>query len=171
MVSDGRFNLPDIPGVSLRAEHEVIMSFKNEFIQVSGLNIFPQHRWREAILYFVNGILADEDRVTYRPKISIGDVGLRLDAEHERYSFWGYHTDVVPPVVEESATLVAGASQMEVEYALLRFVKNNNIRMLRLRMPVRGGSARLEDGPHIGELVFWKGRQRSFLGFTWSYVK
>ena len=140
------------------------------FIQVSGLNTFPQHRWREGILYFVNGILADEDRVMYRPKISLGDVGLCLDAENERYSFWGFDTNVVPPVVDKAFTLAVGASQVEVEHALLRFVKNGKIRMLTLRMPVRGGGVVLEDGPLMSELVFWKGRERSFLGITWRYV-
>ena len=147
------------------------MRFDKEFIQVSGLDFFPQDRWREGILYFVNGILADEDRVMYRPKISIGDVGLTLDAENGCYSFWGYDTNIVPPVVDEATfTLTVGASQVEVEHALLRFVKNNKIRMLTLRMPMRGGLAAHDDELRMCELVFWKGRERSFLGITWRYV-
>lgn len=56
-------------------------------IQVSGAKCFEGWNWREAILYYLNGMDSDKEAVTYRPKIHFGVDGpdgfagftLRLD--------------------------------------------------------------------------------------------
>ncbi|MBI2594641.1 MAG: hypothetical protein HYW38_00010, partial [Candidatus Colwellbacteria bacterium] len=67
-------------------------------IQVSGSpsQEFPEARWREAILFYLFGVWADRQSVTYRPKISFGDITLRLDLAEGEYYAYGTPTEGIP---------------------------------------------------------------------------
>lgn len=119
-------------------------------LQVSGLETFTQNRWREAILYYLFGVWGNLDKVMYRPKIYMGGLALRLDPRAESYYAYGKgcsrERDI--PVVKPEARLIASHSQFEVEGALIRFVKNNAIRVLEIQ---------LESG---GRVWIWKTSRR-----------
>ncbi len=123
-------------------------------IQVSGLLWFPEHRWREAILYYLFGIWENREEVMYRPKIHLGGITLRLNPSTGTYYAYGTSDDEEcgPWVGENGEELVVSCHQLEVEIGLIRFVKNDSIRTLLIR---------LEDG---GEICLWKTRRRSRFG-------
>lgn len=125
-------------------------------IQVSGLvsQEFPESRWREAILFYLFGIWSSRQSVTYRPKISFGDITLRLDQLGGEYYAYGVAGDIHDvPSVSEDARLGCGGQQAEVELALVRFVKNERIRMLTLKLD-------------SGLLCFWKKQRRGEYGMA-----
>lgn len=101
-------------------------------IQVSGLKWFSESELGDAILHYLFGVWADDRNVTYRPKISFGgDVSLRLDPEEREYCVYGQVTGSTPPLhVTDEGVLIVGCQQVDVEQALIRFVKNERIRML-----------------------------------------
>lgn len=132
-------------------------------IQVSGLDCFPGNRWREAILYYLNGIWADRECVTYRPKIHFGNVPkvdswqevvLRLDRSLGEYYAYGTSAERPPRECNREAILVVGCGQTEVEQGLIRFVKNNRIRQLWILL--RGQEV----------ICLFKTRERGFLGVS-----
>ncbi len=128
-------------------------------IQVSGLpsQEFPEARWREAILFYLFGIWAGRESVTYRPKIILGDITLRLDPSEGVYYAYGANIETLPltlPAGERDDHLVMRTwKQAEVEVALARFVKNDRIRWLTLQL-------------QHGRLVLWKKPRRSQYGIA-----
>lgn len=128
-------------------------------IQVSGLvsQEFPGSRWREAILFYLFGIWSDRQSVTYRPKISFGNVVLRLDPNGEYCAYGVAGDDIrdVPSVLEDAHQSV-GCAQAEVEIALVRFVKNDRIKVLTITFG-------------LGFLSLWKAQRRGEYGVaTWG---
>ena len=127
-------------------------------IQISGYTNFPESRWREAILFYLFGMWGNRERVTYRPKICFGDVTLRLDRQDREYYAYG-HAQVpkdVPPLLGTDLVEPSG-KQTEVEVALIRFVKDESIKQLRLRLP----SVSL-----VATLVLWKKARRGEYGYA-----
>lgn len=126
-------------------------------IQVSGLEIFEEWRWREAILHYLFGVWSDYSRVMYRPKICLGGVSLSLDTENEEYYAQGESPDREHPFFSsrEERVLSVRCSQLEVEQGLIRFVKNN--RIILLNITFRDSS----------RLCLWKKARRGEYG-CWS---
>lgn len=128
-------------------------------IQVSGLTSqeFPESRWREAILFYLFGVWADRQSVTYRPKISFGDITLRLDPSSGEYYAYGTPTEELPypfPVREDEKLTVRSLRQADVEVALARFVKNDRIKLLTICSECSG------------RLMLWKKSRRGQYGIT-----
>ena len=128
-------------------------------IQVSGLTSqeFPESRWREAILFYLFGIWADRQSVTYRPKIGFGDITLRLDPGDGEYYAYGTAHEELPypfPVREDEKLTVTSWKQADVEVALARFVKNDRIKLLTLCLR------------YSGRLMLWKKSRRGQYGIT-----
>lgn len=129
-------------------------------LQVSGNKFFPEQRWREAILFYLNGIWSDNQIVTYRPKIMFGGVTLRLDFDAGEYFAYGETPGVNLPMqflhlpeVEsrrraEQKLFVRTPTQAEVEVALVRFVKDNRIKLLTIKF-------------EHGHINLWKMSKRS----------
>ena len=129
-------------------------------IQVSGLEGFPESRWREAILFYLFGIWSGRESVTYRPKLCFGDITLRLDRQNGEYYAYG-HAEVpqdVPPLGPDDLVETSGR-QAAVEVALIRFVKDNRIKQLRLGVMT-------DQKVHCAQLVFWKKARRSEYGYA-----
>lgn len=99
-------------------------------IQVNGMTCFPQNRWREGILYYLFGIWSDKVEVTYRPKIHFGFACLRLSPGERQYYAYGKCPDTEKPSFPEEGVLTVSWEQTEVEQGLIRFVKNEAIKML-----------------------------------------
>ncbi len=124
-------------------------------IQVSGRQNYEENRWREAILYYLFGVWGNLQEVMYRPKIMFGGITLRLNSNGSEYYAYGPPTEEPPPIVkspEEHLDLL-DEDQWGVEIALIRFVKNNQIRQLTLRF-------------RYGELRLWKKSQRGQYGIA-----
>ena len=126
-------------------------------LQVAGFRVFPEHKWRDGILYFVNGMLRDKPEVTDRPKIHFGDLALRLDRGAKSYHAYGVCADG-PPYDDrrfgKEEWLSVVCDQVEVEHALLRFVMNNKIKMLSISMKTTDRSI---DDPAV---FIWKQKDR-----------
>ncbi len=101
----------------------------NRDLQVAGFEVFPERKWRDGILYFVNGMLRDKPGVTDRPKIHLGDLTIRLDRENNCYYAYGVGADGHPPL-DDLGWHGVGCSRVEVEHGLLSFVMNNRIKVL-----------------------------------------
>jgi len=129
-------------------------------IQVSGLasQEFPELRWREAILFYLFGVWSNKQSVMYRPKISFGDITLRLDqGDGEYYAYGEAHEELptVHPVGERDDHIVVRSwKQNDVEVALARFVKNDRIKWLTLSFR------------YSGRIVLWKKERRGQYGIT-----
>lgn len=132
-------------------------------IQVSGYTNFPESRWREAILFYLFGMWGNRERVTYRPKVSFGDITLRLDrqTEYGKGEYYAYgHADVpedIPPLGLEDYLVETSGKQCEVEVALIRFVKDERFRQLRLHLPSVSSTA---------TLILWKKVRRGEYGYA-----
>jgi len=126
-------------------------------IQVSGYTNFPESRWREAILFYLFGMWGNRERVTYRPKISFGDITLRLgDGEYYAYGHERVREEI-PPLDSDDLVETSG-KQTEVEVALIRFVKDDRIKQLRLRLP--------SVSDDVATLVLWKKTRRGEYGYA-----
>lgn len=112
-------------------------------LQVSGLKCFPEEQYAAAIRYYLHGLRAGLEEVTYRPKISFDDATLRLDPEARRYYAIGDSAEK-PPRLMPAAIREVGDEQEQVESALAAFAEQASVRMLRIRF---------EEG---GELCLWK---------------
>ena len=132
-------------------------------IQVSGLNCFSGGQWKEAILYYLLGMASQDNAVAYRPKIRISDdMGTALT--FGRYStdntvYWaeGSTLDGSPPRnFCEQDVLIVGCLQPEAEWGMTRFVHDDKVKCLRIRL----GSLR--------NLVFWK-KPDGMLGIAIDY--
>lgn len=128
-------------------------------IQVSGSRCFEAKQWREAILYYLFGVWSDDKSVTYRPKISLGEATLRLVGDE--YVVYGISTpdSEFAPNVTKSLVVTSG-KQNDVEVALIRFVKDNQIRQLGLSLGDHG-SIILSKTPVRGELLVWANCRRN----------
>lgn|GEM_PF-1906780 len=126
-------------------------------IQVSGFTNFPESRWREAILFYLFGMWGNRDNVTYRPKIMFGDITLRLDRQDGEYYAYGHERvrEEIPPLDSDDLVETSG-KQEAVEVALIRFVKDDRIRQLRLRLP--------SVSDDVATLVLWKKARRGEYG-------
>ncbi len=125
-------------------------------IQVSGLTCFPRERWREAILYYLFGVWADKEHVIYRPKIAFGLVTLRLDTKAGGYYAYGQPEEKLPHPLpfRKEEKLVVRFEQAAVEVGLIRFVKNDRIKLLTIVLP------------NFGQLALWKKERRGQYGVT-----
>jgi hypothetical protein len=125
-------------------------------IQIAGgNNVFEGNRWREAILFYLNGVWANDTAVMYRPKISFADTTLRLEGDHYyAYAVNGCNLGDRPYVADEDMLIVLDPTQGEVESGLIRFVKNSQVRQLAVVFPEKG------------HLVLTKGLKRSELFVT-----
>ncbi|QQG46101.1 MAG: hypothetical protein HYY55_04025 [Candidatus Niyogibacteria bacterium] len=140
-------------------------------IQVSGLSSqeFPESRWREAILFFLFGIWSDRQSVVHRPKINFGDFTLRLDYYNGEYYAYGYaEVPQEPPALGPDDLVETSGRQADVEVALIRFVKNDRIRQLRLCVVC-------DQKVRHAQLVLWKKARRGEYGcagiglpYTWG---
>ena len=137
-----------------------VLGLAGSDIQVSGLpsQEYTQSRWREAILFYLFGVWSNKQSVMYRPKIAFGNITLRLDRHDGEYYAYG-HEDVpqeVPPLGPNDLVVRSGR-QADVEVALIRFVKDNRIKQLRLPgVP--------SQNVHLAQLVLWKKEKRSEYG-------
>lgn len=124
-------------------------------VQVGHCYQFSENRWREAILAFLFGIWSGKPSVLDRPKIIFGGLTLRLDKVERRYFAYGKGADdycgmpMTCPFGSEDLTV--GDSQVEVEIGLVRFVKDNQIKLFTIN---------LRDGC----LVLWKKSRRGEYG-------
>lgn len=130
-----------------------------EQIQVSGSRCFNGSLWREAILFFLNGIWSGDDFINSRPKIYINNTTMKLGSNMGPNPYPRYYADIQdngkrPQVKDSEIFVVHQPTQAEVENGLIKFVKNNQIRMLVIMFP--------ESGP----LFFTKGHKRSELYIT-----
>jgi hypothetical protein len=124
-------------------------------VQVGHCHQFPENRWREAILAFLFGIWSGKPSVWDRPKIIFGGLTLRLDKVEKRYFAYGrgaddyYDMPLTCPTGSEDLTV--SDSQQEVEIGLVRFVKDNQIKLFTINL-------------QEGCLVLWKKGKRGEYG-------
>ncbi|MEK7461882.1 MAG: hypothetical protein AAB586_02310 [Patescibacteria group bacterium] len=136
-----------------------LLSVIRNDIQVSGLQGYPESRWREAILSYLFGVWSNKPSVIYRPKISFGGITLRLDLTNWEYYAYG-HAEIpqeAPPLGPDDLVETLG-KQVAVEVALMRFVKDNRIKQLRLCLPSipRDGAT----------FILWKKERRGEYGYS-----
>ncbi len=131
------------------------VGFESREIQVSGLSCFSINQWRNAVYYFLTGIWADNGAVTYRPKICFDSVTLRLDLDTSQYLVYGRGYSPLPNMGRyySEQILEVGSEQFEVEAGLIRFAKNDRVRVL----VVDFGDSRL---------FLYKGRKRGVLNIA-----
>ena len=137
-------------------------------IQISGLRVFPRGEWRNAILHYLTGVWAGHNNVTYRPKVCWSEAGFsRMPVEDDSdltplfYELYAGDEAFgrTPPFVMEEQTIRVSAERLQLEAALVRFVRNDKLMML----VVDGAD---HEGSRL-RLFFWKKRgQRQFLGIA-----
>lgn len=133
-------------------------AFGND-IRISGLasQEFPEARWREAILSYLFEIWSGRPRATGYPMIGFGNITLRLDPSCGLYYAYGIPSKESPGyehfVKGDEDIHVRSGRKEDVEVGLIRFVKNNRIKLLTLWLPTSGGPVTL-----------WKKPQRSQYG-------
>jgi hypothetical protein len=130
------------------------VAIQQKELQVSGLRCFPENRWREAILYYLFGIWGNKKEVTYRPKINLGGVTLRLDHCVDAYYAYGFSEEEYSRDGLGIGELSVGYQRLEVENGLIRFVKDDTIRALFINFA------------NGGRLCIWKKSQRSRFGIS-----
>ncbi|MGE5392576.1 MAG: hypothetical protein ACM3NH_02435 [Candidatus Saccharibacteria bacterium] len=127
---------------------------KGKTIEVAALEEFPESRWRQAMLRFLFGIWSGDSVLCARPEIFIQGVTLRLF--NNRYVAFGAATSFEePPVVPIGESLLTTDRKADVEVALMRFVKNDRIKMVTLSLGQN----------HDRFLAFWKKERRGEFGF------
>ncbi len=112
-------------------------------IQVENDRIFSEKNWREAILYYLNGIWGrNTDVMSNSHNINFSGVKLMLDQLGRKY--WCYiqpmhetslDTESSNPQIElhDGITLEVNDDQDSVEIGLMRFVRNDSIGHLTIR--------------------------------------
>ncbi|MDA1169326.1 MAG: hypothetical protein O3A36_03240 [bacterium] len=114
-------------------------------IQVSGLRCFSERNWREAFLYYLNGVWSNNQSVMYRPKINLNGYTLRLDLGTMTYYAYGRldhgahgsgdaHVERLSRALK-GETLEVLCGQNEVEIGLMRFIRNDSISELVIHFP------------------------------------
>ncbi|MCX6784240.1 MAG: hypothetical protein NT141_04245 [candidate division WWE3 bacterium] len=134
---------------------------ENEYkdLQVSGLTCFPETKWREAVLFYLFGLWGGKHEVTYRPKISFGNVTLRLDRSIGAYYAYGKSSEILPIFEEEQTIIVDAGKQADVEVALVRFVKDSQIRLIVINLPITTSS-----------VAIWKKQRRGQYGCSTTHL-
>lgn len=117
------------PVAPARAEQQLSDADQHE-IQVSGQRCFPMNEWRNAIEHYLFGVWGNKDEVMFRSKINFGGVSLRLDQSCGEYYAIGQSPDADLLPFSTNGVLSVGCWQLEVEQGLIRFAKNEEIRML-----------------------------------------
>lgn len=121
-------------------------------IQVFGLNVFPENRWRNAILHFLFGMWSETEAAMTRPKISFKGFTLRFDSELNRFVAYKNAGHVEDTTLETFLGETGNAELMETEHvlelqapswqeaeiALMRFVKCSRIRVLAIGVQNEG---------------------------------
>jgi len=125
-------------------------------IRVSGVTCFPEWQWGEAVLYYLNGVWGNKLDVMYRPKICFGGVFLCLNQADSSYFAYGvpdngdgYDAREVGP--DPKILSIASGKQTDVEVGLIRFVKDNTIKVLSLGLPAIQGFVILWKKPKRGQ--------------------
>lgn len=149
---------------------QALLAGSENDIQVSGRENFPERRWREAILYYLFGSWSGNSDVTYRPKIIFGSLTLRLDPENGKYFAYGRGTgwpsdmdavDAIRLSLDprfKGIHIICSDRAADVERGLIRFVKNNRIKYLRID---------IETGKEGVKFVFlWKKERRGEYGIA-----
>ena len=125
-----------------------------KYIQVSGNERFSGNQWKEAIRHYLLGMASGDNSVTYRPKIRIEDYlgghecvlrfGLMNTKNPVYWAEGAAWDDGSAPDFCEQDVLIVGCQQPEAEWGMTRFVHDDKVKCLRIRL----GSFR--------NLVFWK---------------
>ena len=123
-------------------------------LHVSGRKVFHEDKWRDCILYYLNGIWSGNLDVTWRPRLYFGGITLRLDEEKGEYFAYGRSQLDPRPEFADNEMLTVGSAQLEIQDGLARFVKNDRIKFLDMGM-ANGGLVRL-----------WKKSWRSRFGIS-----
>lgn len=135
-------------------------------IQVSGLDCFPESRWREAILSYLFGVWSGRQGVMYRPKLYFSGITLRLG--NGEYYAYGQSTDQdqIPSCNIDQSVVERSEEKEKIEVALMRFVKNDRIKQLHLLFPSMSDTS---------SFVLWKKKGRGEYGcaglnlpYTWG---
>ena len=142
-------------------------------IQVASWKPFTEDKWREAILFYLNGIWGDKPNVIANPIIQFCDVTLRLlkgvryvaytaqddatqqDKEEldrmgylgfdDRYAIWA---KTIPQEFTVPECIEAGDFPLDVHNALIRFVRSPKVRLVTVAF----------DG--AGRFSMWKTKNR-----------
>jgi hypothetical protein len=129
-----------------------------------GTKSFPERRWREALLYYLFGIWGEREDVMSNPLIELGGVTIRLNTNAGEYHADGTSIESLedPHLSGEfsfNEVLLIGYEQELVENALVRFVKNNRIRVLHIEWPPYSGEKEWK------KVYIWK-KDRAHLGIS-----
>lgn len=122
---------------------------------------FGGNVWREAVLSFLYGIWSSDKTIVNNPIIQFNNTVLRW--HEERYV--GYHSPLGrdpenhPGHGGKDVWIVVDAKRQDVEYGLIRFVKDNTLRHLII--------LQIMDGKDAG-VILSKGRKRGelFVGIS-----
>jgi hypothetical protein len=100
---------------------------------------FPAYRWKEAILALLNGIWSGRREILALPKISLGNFPeatsqdcVELLLYEGQYYAAGTSSEEVPGHWKHAELLYCSPSQYDVESTLIRFVKNETIKAIRI---------------------------------------
>lgn len=126
-------------------------------LQVSGLDCFPECRWREAVLYYLVGVWGNRQEVMYRPKIHFGNFTLRLCLGSGQYYAYGEEGSWSGDADRRSRShhgriLYVECDQDSVEVGLARFVKDDAIGQLTISFG-RARALNLRKTTRRGELT------------------
>ncbi len=121
-------------------------------IQICGLTCFPMNQWRNAVCSYLFGMWAGHGSVTYRPKICFDSVTLRLDQDLDQYLAYGRGHSPLPnwSSYTDGQIQEVCSGQYEVESGLIRFVKDNRVRVLVIDF-------------ENSQLILYKGKKRGML--------
>jgi len=128
-------------------------------IQISGLECFSPSHWRDAIKYYLFGVWGNKCIVMYRPKIAFGDVTLRLGQYPDQRYYYAYGNPkekvpdkfLHPEENDPSILSTSSSAPSDVEVALMRFVLDDAIECVRIRIPCCFGG---------GEVFLWKDSEK-----------
>ncbi len=121
-------------------------------VQVGRGSWFPQHKWRDAVLNFLFAMAAGKRAVTDCPKITFGALTLQHDPNFGRYFAYGMGTQNWHTLPAKEEWVTVGCKSVEVEHALLCFVKNDRIKALCINFT--------EASPSNHFILLWKGQLR-----------
>ncbi len=122
-------------------------------LYVSGGREFPEDRWRDCILHFLNGLWSGDLDIACRPRLHLGEITLRLDEEAGEYFAYGTSLETPVPEVADYEMEYSIGSRLEVQDRLMRFVKDDRIKLLVLRL-------------RVGTVCLWKKPWRSRFGIS-----
>ena len=130
-------------------------------IWISEFSEFEGWKWREAVLFYLNGVWSKHPDVMTRsefcyPQIDFWKdaayVCLRLHPSTSTYSGEGLGLSVLPKLTDflsSEILAVESNGRAEVEQALIRFLRDRSIRYVMLRVPSNNAQFR-------GSIHLWK---------------